>query len=310
MSERDNGISNTGLKLLSILLSILLWFFVIGQGEFSLKQNQVEVELNYKNLAGNLSIEGPGTVNVRVWGLFRETQQITAWVDLSNRGEGEHHLPVKVEPVRGMLITTVEPDKVVVSLKKLGENLLPIHHQVIQKPPAGYQLLDVAVSPEKCLIKGDQNQIGRVTQVVCPVNLAAVTGVKSFTVGLEARDSNGNQVSGVELLPDTVQVYAVVQNNKASRQLPVKVQYSGELEPGYERGLVTVEPETVIVLGDERRITPLVEMKTAEINISGHTESYIQEINMAVPDGVKVYPEKVLVMVEIKKLTAGEPNEA
>ncbi len=208
-----------------------------------------------------------------------------------------------------MLITTVEPDKVVVSLKKLGENLLPIHHQVIQKPPAGYQLLDVAVSPEKCLIKGDQNQIGRVTQVVCPVNLAAVTGVKSFTVGLEARDSNGNQVSGVELLPDTVQVYAVVQNNKASRQLPVKVQYSGELEPGYERGLVTVEPETVIVLGDERRITPLVEMKTAEINISGHTESYIQEINMAVPDGVKVYPEKVLVMVEIKKLTAGEPNE-
>ncbi|MDD3853802.1 MAG: hypothetical protein PHD40_09165, partial [Syntrophomonadaceae bacterium] len=78
MSERNNAISNNGLKLLSVLLSILLWFFVIGQGELSLKQNQVEVELNYKNLAGNLSIEGPRTVTVKVWGLFRETQQITA----------------------------------------------------------------------------------------------------------------------------------------------------------------------------------------------------------------------------------------
>ncbi|MDD3852167.1 MAG: CdaR family protein, partial [Syntrophomonadaceae bacterium] len=219
---------------------------------------------------------------------------------------GKHNLPVKVEPVSGALITTVEPDKIMVALTKLGENLLPINHQVIQKPPAGYQLLDVVVSPEKCLIRGEQNQIGRVTQVVCPVNLAGVTEVKSFTAGLEARDSNGNQVSGVELLPDKVQVYAVVQNNKTSQQLPVKVQFGGELGTEYELGQMMVEPETVTVLGDEGLVGQLVELETNKINISGHTESYTQEVNIAVPEGVKVYPDKVLVMVEIKKVTVGE----
>lgn len=306
MREKKTGISNTGLKLLSVLLSILLWFFVIGQGELSLKQNQLEVELNYKNLANNLSIEGPRTVTVRVWGLFRESQQITASVDLSNRGEGNYNLPVKVEPVSGALITTVNPDKIMVSLKKLGENLLPINHQLINKPPAGYQLLGVVLSPEKCLIKGDQNQITRVTQVVCPVNLADVTEVKNFTAGLEARDSKGNQVSGVELLPNTVQVYAVVQHNKTSRELPVKVLLVGELGTEYELGQVTVEPELATVLGDENLVKQMDNLETSKINVSGHTESYTQEIKITVPEGAKVYPEKVLVMIEIRKLTAGE----
>lgn len=307
MKKTETNRKTTGLKVISVILAVLLWFYVMNQGQLAARQNVLEVELTYSNLAEGLTVDGPNTVSVRLWGVFQEPGDIRASVDLGGLGEGAYRLPVKVDPVPGAMFTSVQPDRVEILVRKTRQHVITIDYEVVQNPPPGNQLLDVVLSPDKCLVRGDDAVVSQVRTVVCQLNLSQAKDLAIYDVPLIARDVNGNLVSaGIRLVPDHVQVFAVVQQRKASRSLEIKPNLVGEPEPGYQLGQVSVEPAALTVVGNEAQVQGITEVQTDPVSLAGKKETWVEPIGVTLPEGLKGYPEKVWLTIEIIKKPVGE----
>lgn len=289
----------TSLKIVSVFLAVLLWFYVMNQGQLSGATNIISTRLEYRNVAEGLTIEGPENISVKLWGAFQPAEEVKAYVDLNGLGEGTYQLPVNVDPVRGAMFSTPQPRTVQVEVKKLKEHIVSVRYEIIHNPPTGYQVLDVVTVPDRCVVKGEHEAVSRVSSVISPINLANVTDLTTFSSRLIPRDVNGNVVTGVRIVPEIVKSYAVVIPDQTSQRVPVKAIFSGTLENGYEMGEVVVNPNMLAVLGTPQQVKKIVELSTKTIDLNGKKSSFTEVVDVAVPGDIKVYPAQVTVSVQI-----------
>lgn len=272
----------------------------MNQGQISTRQSVLETDLNYINLSDGLTVDGPTQVSVRLWGVFQEPQSIKAYVDMEGLGEGAHNVPVHVEPVSGSLFTRVEPDRIDVVVRKTQQHIVNIIHEVVQNPPAGSELMDILVSPDKCLVKGNDQAVSRVSTVVCQVNLAEASDMAIFNAPLIARDINGNPVTeGIRLVPDHVQVVAVIQEKMETKTVPLQPNLTGQLPEGLQLGSVSLEPETITIVGNQVQMQSITQIQTDPVDLQEHRESFTYTVPITLPEGLRGYPEEVKVSVEI-----------
>lgn len=309
-SEPRKRNTTMGLKVISVILSVLLWFYVVNQGELTARQNSIEVELQYLNLSEGLNIEAPEKVAVKLWGRFQETGDVLAYIDLSGLEEGNYELPVNVEPVKGAMFTSVEPDKVEVHLQEVKEHTVKIQYEITQVPASGYELLDVNILPENCVIKGEEAIIKQVETVVCPINLSSVRGISSSRVELLARDASGNLLSdGLKIIPDTVKVYTVVTEKKSGKKVKVVPRISNYPGEEYQLVEINVQPDTVNILGNELKVQAIEEINTVEIDLAQQKESFSREIDLDIPAEMEAYPSRVTLNVSIEAIEEKEVEE-
>lgn len=291
---------NTGLKIVSVIMAVLLWFYVINQGDLTPRQNIVTTNLRYVNLEEGLSIILPETVQVKLWGLYQEPEEVIAYVDVNNLDIGTYELPVIVEPVKGALFTTVEPDTVEVTIKAESEKSIPITHVITRNPGVGYELLDVMKNPDQCLIKGEESLVNKVSQVVCEIDLADITGIESITVPLKAVDSQGQPITkGIRLVPEKINLYVVVNQAMVTKQVPVRLSVTGTLPEGHQLLSAKLTVEAVRIIAPAALADAINELETKKLDINGKVESFSQELEIIAPQGVNVYPNKVMVDVNI-----------
>lgn len=298
---------NTGLKIISVVMAVLLWFYVVNLGDITPRQNVVNANLRYANLEEGLSIILPDTVSVKIWGIVQETEEIIAFVDVKGLTKGTYQLPVKVEPVSGAIFTSVEPDMVEVEIKGEKEKSFPITHVVTRNPALGYELIDVMKTPDKCLLKGEENVVNQVNRVICEVDLSEVTGIKSINVPLKALDNAGQLITkGVRLVPDNINLYVVVNQNMVTKEVVVNPVVTGTPLEGHHFLNAKVMPEVVNVIIPALIADNLRELRTKPLDITGKSSSFRQEVEIVVPDEAKVYPDKVIIDVSI---SVGMENE-
>ena len=82
----------TGFKIISVILSLLLWFYVVNEGSYGAGQNILSVDLIYENVPEGIQVEGPRQVQVKLWGVFQENQDIKPYVDLEGKKPGVYTL--------------------------------------------------------------------------------------------------------------------------------------------------------------------------------------------------------------------------
>lgn len=296
-----------GLKIISLLMAIMLWLYVVNQGGLATGKNMVEAELNYYNVPSGLTVVGPETVSVKLWGSFSNTGDIVAYVDLAGMSQGQHKVAVEVKPLKGAMLATVKPDKVEIELKELEERILPVKYEVKQSPATGYEVREIIVSPEKCMIRGEQAAVKRVATVTAYLNLADSKGIGSLQVAIQPRDSQGNIIiEGIKMIPETVKVYVVVESKKELKNVAVKPQFKGKIADGFKLGEISVDPTEVSVLGDRTRLDSLVEILSQEIDLADKKESFTQTVELLVPEKVTVSPVQVNVKVGIDKISDKE----
>lgn len=303
--------SRIGLKLISVILAVLLWIYIGNQGGTTSRQNTVQADLQYIHLGDGLSVKQvPDKVSVTMWGNYRGSGNAVAYVDLGGLGAGTHLLPVNLEPVQGAMFTRVNPKEVEVVLTRLQQREFRVEYQISGEPPAGYELVDMVTTPDKCIISGEDNILGRVSRVVCRVNLANSTGVDSLRLRPQARDARGNIISeGLRIVPETVMVHAVVSQKLASKQMTVKAQFKGNVAEGYRVKEVTIEPDLASIISKQDLPADQDELITTEIDLAGKKQSFSQEVALQTPAGVKVYPPRVLVEVSIEKIPTEESEQ-
>jgi len=302
--------NKTLLKIISLLLAAFLWIYVVNQPDINAKSsNLIETRLEYYNLGESLSVEGPSTVGVRVWGVHTP-EAVTAYVDLTGLDEGSYTLDVKVKPIEGALLTRVEPDQVEVRISRQQKRILPIQHEVKVNPPEGYSLTNVMIIPEKCVIQGEDQYVKNVASVVAPLDLGNNTSLSEDIIKLEARGPNGKVISeGIKLVPESVKVYTVIEALREKLSIKVEPRLIGNPAEGYIIESVTVEPSEVEVVGAKNQISRIESIPTQDISIEGLSESFTSFVDLQAADNMIVYPSQVKLTARIKKINTNEEGK-
>lgn len=300
--EKDR--TKTYLKAISLILTLLLWFYVVNEGaDYQIGQEVIDVKLEYKNVAEGLQVDGPNQVKVELWGIIQEAGQITASVDLAQKGPGTYNVPVDLKSVTGVLFTRVNPRTVNIKLEEIQENTVPVNYKVILNPPEGYELMDIVTEPERCLIRGDQDLVNQVSSAVCQVDLSNVKSMSTLELQLTAVDKGNNKVAGVRIVPNTVKVFAIVEQTKAIKEVPVKAVVDGQAAEGYRVNNIMLSDEIVKIIGPSSMINNINELNTKPINLNNSDQSFTATIELDIPEGITVYPREIQANLEIGKTT-------
>ena len=140
--------SNLKLKLLAVIFSLALWFFVAGQ---SRTEVGFIVPISYKGIPKDLIMTGapPDEVEVRVTGpkLFINNlspSQISAELDMSGAKEGINTLriqPTDIITPMGVDVQRLRPSSVDFRLERITRVELPVRALVSGRPAPGYRVV-------------------------------------------------------------------------------------------------------------------------------------------------------------------------
>jgi YbbR domain-containing protein len=185
---REHVWHNFGLKLVSVLAAVLLWFGVTRE---PMAEVAIRVPLEFQNAPDQLEIstESIPEVQVRVRGPAREVRDLSpsevhASIDLSDARTGEHtydlntkriHLPAGVEFIQAV------PSQMRLTLDQRASRRIDVKPRVIGSFLPGYRLERVSVNPQTVTIVGPSTHVNSVEAAVTdPVDATGVVGSASF----------------------------------------------------------------------------------------------------------------------------------
>lgn len=126
-------LNNFGLKLLSIFLAILLWFYVQGR---EISEMSVKYGIIYNSLAEDLYIDNTSTNEILVWlkgpkNLLKEYIKNDGKIEinLKNYNEGKHIIDIKEDMLKlkgGIDVIRIQPNKFTLTILKFLEKKVKV----------------------------------------------------------------------------------------------------------------------------------------------------------------------------------------
>ncbi len=167
------------LKVISLVLAIVLWYFVGGEDRVN---KNVMIPIEIINLPRDLVISNQfkKEIEVTVSGprsIIQEmsSRAITRQVDLSSATPGtmvidndNDHIPVP----RGITVQRVQPSSIILSLDKLIQKKFPVTARTVGQVPDGYFVKALKMDPDVITITGPLTTLSQVDELYTkPINL-------------------------------------------------------------------------------------------------------------------------------------------
>jgi YbbR domain-containing protein len=167
MDYRKLLFDNWGIKLVSLGLSLTLWFYVTSKGKTEMT---LTVPLELRNIPQGMTVVGdvPGSLEMRVQGQERVLRDISIGkkvigiLDLSMTKVGENTVRISPDDIRrpaGVTVTYMSLSETKVRLEPLVRKTLRLKPILHGAPAAGYRLAGITVTPPKITVEGPENVI-------------------------------------------------------------------------------------------------------------------------------------------------------
>jgi YbbR domain-containing protein len=172
---RDYVLENTGLKVLALLITAVLWLSVASRPvsqipvtnvpiEFvNLSQSPVLAVSKYDTLTARVFVEGPRDVLDSL-----RPSQLTVVADMTGVEPGVRVIPLKLDPSRlpaSVKLRDIEPQTIRVTVEKIIERDVPVKPRLEGHVPAGFELLGSQVIPSTVKISGVESQVREANEV-------------------------------------------------------------------------------------------------------------------------------------------------
>ncbi len=247
---------NIGLKLLSLILSIMLWGFVkFTQIPFAAQVTQADVFVHVDVLTDPQMMALPDQDSVRV--TLRGSKDsinalrpnsVEARLDLRGVPAGTIIPPVSVSQPPDLQLVGLTPERLTVRLEPVISQVVPVEVKVTGTPAKGFKLDNTTIVPPTVSVTGAQSFVSSVKQVTAEVNLTGIDTSLSQRVSMAATDAQGGTVKRVDLVPATTTVNMRILPEIVPRTLPVEPTFEGTLAHGLAVEAPTVKPALVDVV--------------------------------------------------------------
>lgn len=287
--------SNTFYKIISVIVAVILWAYVIEATNPMKTHTYTDVPvqlLNEESLTARglaLSGEANYTVDVKVQAKRAELSKISAGdiianADLFGYSMGKNYIPVTVTAPDGVTIMEVKPIKINVVIEERVEVAKPIKVSFVGQFPEGIEAGQVKTQPEQILVSGAKSEVSAVAYVRAEVNISKLTEDTS-TVQAKAVAVNiaGDVVQNVRLSSSFIDVSARLSEVK---EVPLTVDITGQVAPIYEVTGMNI-PGSVKIKGTKEALAGIGSLTAAAIDISTVSSTSKIPLTIPLPEGVE-----------------------
>ena len=284
--------------ILSLLIAIALWAFVIGEVNPEATRTYRDVPIQFINEdvldEHGLAIYAVSdrTLGVTVNGTRSEVNQvevkdIVATVDLNQAAIGENQLRVDVKVPNKVEVESQSLNKVTVMVENEISKEVPIRVRYNGSFNGEEEPITIAQSMESILVNGAETNIGQVDHVEAVVDEGTVTEEEAtFACRLVPVDANLSKVYNVELEVSSIEITAELAKTKT---VPLEVPILGNAEEGIERSITV--PETITLKGRSTDLEEIESITSEPIDVSQMNVSTTVEIKPILPEGIEVSVE-------------------
>lgn len=168
---------NLGLKLLSLLLACILWWYVSLPRREEVRERIVTASLSLAGIRPSLVITTPdlrSSVSVRVRGRksalrVLAPQSLEASADLSAINKpGEVEITIRPQHINvpeDIEVVSIDPNKVRFRIEQLRQRAVPIRPYLEGTVPSGYIVGQATAEPALALCSGPASQIMKLSEV-------------------------------------------------------------------------------------------------------------------------------------------------
>ena len=288
---------NIPLKILSLVLAVIFWFFVLSL-ENNFYKVPFEIPVQVFNISSELALSSPLpnvsiTVSSQDSGALRKlsVEDFEAYVDVRAAGAGSHLLTVLVHSKKPQIsVMRVDPDEMEIALEPVREKLVAVVLEIEGEPAAGFRVASSRLDRETVALSGAQSLLAKVGKVVALTKLeGAENTLIEKIVEIKVFDSFGAVIEGLSLVGESPKVIFEITEALNARRLGIKAKFSGSPQNGAVTG-VTVIPAVVEVRGESDVLGKLEYLETEPVDLGGFNNSGVQTLKTGIilPEGVKL----------------------
>lgn len=204
MNLRKLILENWSIKLLSLCLSLSLWFYVTSKGKTEIT---LTVPLELRNIPQNVAVVGDvtGSLEVRVQGQERALRDVASGkrvvgvLDLSLAKVGENIVRLSPDNIlrpSGVAVAYLSPSEVKVKLEPLVRRAIRIEPVLRGTPAAGFRVKKISTSPSLITVEGPASMMNRLKDLqTLPID---IQGARADVTVEPKIDYKGMQVKIIE----------------------------------------------------------------------------------------------------------------
>ncbi len=303
---------NFGTLLLALILAFVVWVSAVVNADPNEEGVFEPVTINVIGQDPGLLLVGDFQDDVSltlrapksIWAALNTNPDlVSAWIDLSGLGTGEHtvnvQLQVDISPIR---ILEVDPEEVSVSLEPLLSKEMPVELVIEGEPPLGYRQGEAVVQPENATVTGAESVVTQVAEVIARLDLTGAIDTIERDVELIAVDGNRAVIPDVTVTPRVAHITQPVSLLGGFKNVVVKVVTTGKVQEGYRLTNISVSPLTVTLFADNPQLIEDIPgfVETLPVDLTGLQDYYETVVSLNLPEGVRVVSDqRVLVQVSI-----------
>lgn len=298
MSKLKN---NWTAKIFALVIAIFLWSYVMSEVNPIITATKgVDIRLN--NIESldrqGLVVMEPktATISVKISGPKSDVDAITsanilAEVDLAGYSEGEMKVPVRVklqDTPYNVKILDWEVRELLFKIDKLISKDISINVETLGEVEEGHILEDINREPQNITIKGPRTWVNEVSEARAVVDLTDRTTSTNESVPIQLLNGKGEEVRGVEKDPGIVELSIDISKTKT---LPIELETINKLPENINIKDIQIYPKDIKVKASEG-LEELELIKTIAIDINNLIGKTSMEVELALPDGVKLVDPK------------------
>lgn len=309
------------LKVLSLLLAILLWNYVISTNRSITRTKILNGVSGYVTGQSSLSTYGLALLtdpNEMVDGYtvrldvaqseysLAKTDNVRVTLDLSRvRTAGTQEVPLTATTSYGKVVSIL-PAAVTLTVEPLDSRSIPVNVQFSGNEGDDYWYNLVRTNPSTVTVSGAASMVRSISQarVYSDVSDADVGYTRAEPYVL--LDTEGNEITQ-SMLTRSASSITVVTDAYPQREIPVTTEIgnvvTGHVAEGYAVTGVTVQPESILVAADSDLLDGISELLIEPVAVEGASQSFSARAKISqLSDFKYVSAEEVYVNITISEI--------
>jgi YbbR domain-containing protein len=316
MKQTRKLLSNLPTLLTAVIFAIGVWIFAVTQADPTVTQTYpqpLDIEVigldptltivNEISDQVNLTVRAPSSIFNQ---LESDRNLINVTLDLSGLDSGVHTLKPQVNiSLSPAEVVRMDPSTVFVKLDSIISQQFEVQVNMIGNPAIGFDVETPELTSETVTISGPESVVNSINQVVAEVNIVDASEDIQRTVDLVAFDAQGNEVQGLTMNPNSVQVSIPVSQRGGYRTVVVRIVTSGQIASGYRLTNIFSNPPTVTIFSSDPELVDSIPgfVETTPINLNGADDDMEIRVSLNLPEGINVVgSQNVTVMIGIEPI--------
>ncbi len=283
-------------KIISVVLAIALWAYVIGEVNPTVKKtiSDIPVELtNTETLADRgLALLGDEEYYavVVVEGARSELNELKAsdihvTADMYGYEKGENHVSLDVTLPDEISLDELKTPEITVTLEKLESKHLPVTVEFAGEPGDNLEPSYSYAVPAEVEVKGAASVVANVDSVKVQLDVSDLSETwEIYTEAPSAWSKTGKLIKNVTISAQSVEIEAVMFHTKT---VPLELKVTGSPDKQYGNADVAI-PKEITIKGSVYTLERVTSINAESIDISDVKKKETIKITPYLPDGVQL----------------------